>query len=93
MASRLAKGRALFLVEPVSEVLNVGDNPVFDSDTLHQKVGTKVVRPKFNLNIRVDSRYPVDLRRITAERADLDTARSLVDDPTSASHPGAHKTR
>ena len=83
--------QTLWLVESVSEVLNIGDNPVFDPDTLHQKVRTKVVRPKFNLNIRVDSRYPVDLRRVTAERADLNAARSPVDGPTSASHPGTRK--
>jgi hypothetical protein len=89
----IQKARALFLVEPVSEILNVCDNPVLDPDTLHQKVRTKVVRPKFNLDIRVDSRYPVDLGRVTAERVDLGAARTSVDDTTSASHPSVHRTR
>jgi hypothetical protein len=60
--------RALWLVEPVSERLDVDDNPVFDPNTLHQKVRTKVVRPKLNLNVPAGSRSStVDLRRGTAE--------------------------
>jgi hypothetical protein len=60
--------RALWLVEPVSERLNLDDNAVLDPNTLHQKVRTKVVRPKLNLNVRAGSRSStVNLCRGTAE--------------------------